>query len=794
MIQTLVEFARRHAVLIATTLILLVLIAIFHEIMQPFVIALIVVYLIDPLVTRMNRIRIKNWRIPRGFAVIVAYLLFLSSVVGICFAFIPSLTNEISTASEALPKFFMRVKDEEIPRLSERIDDLIFRLSRKSPKDIAASIEESQKSLDAALDAAELDIRALPDNDLAKSRPHYARLPSHASTQGEGTGVLFRIRKTSPSTYEFLPGDREIRLESDQKGAFVLKNTVVDAPKTEQAAFNLEREITKAASDFFESSTQYAGSALSFLQNAIAFVINAFVQLILVFMLAAFISIDSPRLMSNIRELFENKEGEAERFDEFKNRLARGLSGVVRGQLIICCINGTLTGLGLWIFNVDFSLLLGFIAGLLSVVPIFGTIISTIPAVLLGLIQGPIVALLVLAWILVVHFIDTNFFTPKIVGSSANLHPVVIIFALLAGQFAAGVLGLVLAVPTASVIQTTITFILESTQKTRSETQVKTLSTSSMGWEAVPPSRVGYRVMTTASDWHASHPDLKGIAPHLAEQEMAKRSLVREDARFVSAAKGKVAQSAEVMQDASAAGGVSNAAIGWDAGKARQCDAPAAVSAVQPLQSQNIAAPPVDGIFHGASNPTQKLDKLDPAFVRSFLPAGNGRRESFPGAGDAKGRKTQIGVPNLHSPSNATVAESSVSTTCVAGIFDDASNMTQKLDKLDPAIVQSFQSASEPRRESPDDVANDDAVASGQSSGEIDTTQASAIIDLDESKTQEISTPESLAAVFNAAKKDASARQAPTTAADSSKQNADSSAHSKSVHRSKKRPTIHKGT
>ena len=523
----------------------------------------------------------------------------------------------------------------------------------------------------------------------------------------------------------------------------------------------------------------------------IVFVINAFVQLILVFMLAAFISIDSPRLMSNIRELFENKEGEAEQFDEFKNRLARGLSGVVRGQLIICCINGTLTGLGLWIFNVDFSLLLGFIAGLLSVVPIFGTIISTIPAVLLGLIQGPIVALLVLAWILVVHFIDTNFFTPKIVGSSANLHPVVIIFALLAGQFAAGVLGLVLAVPTASVIQTTITFILESTQKTRSETQVKTLSTSSMGWEAVPPSRMGYRVMTTASDWHASPPESKGISPRLAVQEDAKRSLVREDAGFVSAAKGRGAQIAEVAQDALATGGVSNAAIGWDAAKARQCDAPAAVSAVQPLQSQNIAAAPVDEILHGASNATQKLDKLDPAFVRSFSPVGNGRHEFSPGAGDAKGkqRKTQLGVPNLHSLSNAPVAESSV-----AGIFDDASNMTQKLDKLDPAIVQSFKPASASRRESPDAVVYDDAAASGVSSGEIDTTQASAIIDLDESKTQEISTPESLAAVFNAAKKDASARQASMTTAVSSKQNADSSAPSKSVHRSKKRPTIHKGT
>ena len=433
-------------------------------------------------------------------------------------------------------------------------------------------------------------------------------------------------------------------MESDQKGSFVLKNTVADAPKTQQTTFNLEREITKAASDFLESSTQYAGSALSFIQNAIVFVINTFVQLILVFMLAAFISIDSPRLMAKIRALFENKEGEAAQFDDFKTRLARGLSGVVRGQLIICCINGTLTGLGLWIFGVDFSLLLGFIAGTLSIVPIFGTIISTIPAVLLGLVQGPIVALLVLAWILVVHFIDTNFFTPKIVGSSANLHPVIIIFALLAGQFAAGVLGLILAVPTASVIQTTITFILESTQKTRSETQVKTLTPSLGGLESVPASRMGYRVMTTASD-----------------------------------------------------------------------------SQLPPPNAPNFSVVP------STANPSDAPNAPDGQVAQSV----------------ANGQVSQ-------SAANGQVAQSAPN--------------------------------------SPETAICDVAKV-----GDIDTTQASAIIDLDSSKTQEISSPESLAAIYNMAKSNATARPVTITAAMPAIQAVETPAPKKSNKRSKNRPTIHKG-
>ena len=291
--------------------------------------------------------------------------------------------------------------------------------------------------------------------------------------------------------------------------------------------------------------------------------------------------------------------------------------------------------------------MLGFIAGTLSIVPIFGTIISTIPAVLLGLVQGPIVALLVLAWILVVHFIDTNFFTPKIVGSSANLHPVIIIFALLAGQFAAGVLGLILAVPTASVIQTTITFILESTQKTRSETQVKTLTPSLGGLESVPASRMGYRVMTTASD-----------------------------------------------------------------------------SQLPPPNAPNFSVVP------STANPSD--------------------------------------APNAPNAPNGQVAQS-------------VANGQVSQSAANGQVAQSAPNSPET------------AICDVAKVGDIDTTQASAIIDLDSSKTQEISSPESLAAIYNMAKSNATARPVTITAAMPAIQAVETPAPKKSNKRSKNRPTIHKG-
>lgn len=471
MFQKLADFSKDHALLLITACVFFILVAFFHQILQPFVIAIIVVYLIEPFVTWMNKRHIGKFRIPRGLAVIVTYLLFLATLTGIGFAFIPSLTREISTASEAVPEYFMRVKNEDIPRWSQKLDDIVFTLSRHSHEDIAKAVHTAKLSIDAAADQVQRDMDTLnpPDVDTTGAQPLLVGTRPHPVTtplaKADDTPVLFQLRESSPGHFDVLPGNREIKLETDAAGTLTLKTTPYNETRPPQSTFNLEREVNRAVTGLLESSTNYAGSALTFLQTAIGFIINTFVQLILVFMLAAFIAIDAPRLMTRIHALFENEEGNATGFDEFKSRLLHGLSGVVRGQLIICCINGTLTGIGLWIFGVDFSLLLGLIAGILSIIPIFGTIISTIPAVLLGLVQSPFTAILVLAWILLVHFLDTNFFTPKIVGSSANLHPVLIIFALLAGEYAAGVLGLILAVPIMSMVQTTLGFILDKTKK-----------------------------------------------------------------------------------------------------------------------------------------------------------------------------------------------------------------------------------------------------------------------------------------------------------------------------------------
>jgi predicted PurR-regulated permease PerM len=140
-------------------------------------------------------------------------------------------------------------------------------------------------------------------------------------------------------------------------------------------------------------------------------------------------------------------------FDRLIWRIDRGLSGVVRGQLVICAVNGVLSAIGFWMFGLKYWVILAIVAGIMSLVPIFGSILSSIPAVVVGLTQDFWTALWVLLWIIGIHQIEANLLNPKIIGVAAKIHPVLVVLALLIGEHFFGLWGALLAVPVLSLLQ-----------------------------------------------------------------------------------------------------------------------------------------------------------------------------------------------------------------------------------------------------------------------------------------------------------------------------------------------------
>lgn len=138
------------------------------------------------------------------------------------------------------------------------------------------------------------------------------------------------------------------------------------------------------------------------------------------------------------------------------------LSGFVRGQITVAFLLGVIYAAALTVARLDFGFLIGLLAGVLSIVPLVG---STV-----GLLAGTIVAWLqsgdwsyvgVIAAIFIVgQIIEGNIIAPKVLGKSVGLHPLWILFALLAGGSAFGLVGVLLAVPVAAVIGVLGSFVL----------------------------------------------------------------------------------------------------------------------------------------------------------------------------------------------------------------------------------------------------------------------------------------------------------------------------------------------
>jgi predicted PurR-regulated permease PerM len=140
-------------------------------------------------------------------------------------------------------------------------------------------------------------------------------------------------------------------------------------------------------------------------------------------------------------------------FERLLWRIDRGVAGVVRGQLLICLVNGILSAIGFWMFGLKYWPILAIIAGIMSLIPIFGSILSSIPAVLIGLTQDFWTALWVLLWILGIHQVEANLLNPKIIGVAAKIHPVLVVLALIIGEHFFGLWGALLAVPALSLAQ-----------------------------------------------------------------------------------------------------------------------------------------------------------------------------------------------------------------------------------------------------------------------------------------------------------------------------------------------------
>lgn len=204
------------------------------------------------------------------------------------------------------------------------------------------------------------------------------------------------------------------------------------------------------AEDFIGSVTslvQSVGSQMiSYLTKIGGYIVNIFVGLAISF----YLLMDKDFMLKGWsrfrRAVFS--ESINKRLDLFWKEFDFVVSGYIRGQLIDVFIMGILISLVLLFLGIDYAIVIGIISGFANLIPMIGSTLATIVAVVVALAgDTPIKALYALILLIILQQIDGNIIVPKVVGKSVNLHPLMVVLSLFIFGSLFGLVGMLVAVP-----------------------------------------------------------------------------------------------------------------------------------------------------------------------------------------------------------------------------------------------------------------------------------------------------------------------------------------------------------
>jgi len=177
---------------------------------------------------------------------------------------------------------------------------------------------------------------------------------------------------------------------------------------------------------------------------------NGMMNFMLILILVFFMTVDENALENFCISVFPAKYSGyiSHRMQMVKNKIGEW----IRGQFFVSMAAGVITFIGLAIAGVNYSLTISLIAGVCMIIPVFGRVVAAIIALPIVLNQSPALALFLIIYYFAISQVENNIMVPLFMNKAVGLSPIMIIFSLLVGFQLMGVLGLVLAVPIATII------------------------------------------------------------------------------------------------------------------------------------------------------------------------------------------------------------------------------------------------------------------------------------------------------------------------------------------------------
>lgn len=428
--------------LVGLVVLVVVLAVAFRAALFPFVVAMGVAYLLHPFVSWLARHHVPRWG-----GTLLAYVAVIGAIVGFVLNVIPKVELESRRIAVKLDALL-----GDMPALVDRVQGSVDRLLAHLPGDrrddsLTAWGTDRVRQRDRSFGL--LQVATLPD---AGGTPR--GIPEvHRDTGGE-----LDVVRLSTGHYRVRMLGGGLKFEPDGEG-FVLHAAPQADPVLDEAAQTdgfRDRLVRSLQDGLVSLGDDLISTTVGTVQRVATGVVSLIFAVFIVLMASAYTLFDAPAVRAFVEASVPARRQED--LHELLGLLDQGLRGVVRGQVMVCLVNGALSFVGFAYLVPDYALVLALVAAVLSFIPVLGSILSSVPAVLVGLATSLHTALMVLLWIAVIHFVEAYILNPKIIGREAKLHPVITILAVVAGERVFGIPGAFLAVPTTAVLKALITF------------------------------------------------------------------------------------------------------------------------------------------------------------------------------------------------------------------------------------------------------------------------------------------------------------------------------------------------
>ena len=421
----------------------------------------------------------------RILSIFIVYISFFLIVIYTAFQLIPPAIYQISELAKNIPTYAENTinylnetfPDIKIPGLSYELEKEDSKLETEvsenntdKPQELEETIpdeinnENVSKKEDSKLETEVSENNTSKPQELEETIPdeinneNVSKLSKKEDSKLE-TEISEKNTSKPQKLEETIPG--EINNENVSKKLSKTTNKH-HKPVKKISSEHLKEIVTATASRFQNNITGFitnnAQNAISNFLMVLTGTLTGIGYIITALILSFYFILDGENLIKGVNKLIPKEH--LKRAQELEIAIHESLFGFLKGQVLLGIATGVFMFCVYIIFDVDYSLFLSLFLAIAEIIPIIGSSLGFIPAIIVILITDPVKLPVVWLIFLIFQSIKDNIVAPKIVGEIIGLHPVTVMFTLWIGYQVAGFFGILFAIPIASVLNVIVSFII----------------------------------------------------------------------------------------------------------------------------------------------------------------------------------------------------------------------------------------------------------------------------------------------------------------------------------------------